>query len=143
VTRFVLDTTILSQVTKQAPLQPVLDWLDDRDQASLFVATYSLAEIERGILERAPGKGRAALETWFHGPKGPKHAFGGRILPFDEAAAAEWARLMSEGTAQGKPRSADDMIIAATASANGCIVVSLNDRHFRGAVPFVNPLSVS
>ena len=138
-TRYVLDTTILSNVTKQTPVQRVLDWLNGQDQALLFVATFSLAEIERGVRERAPGRKRDGLEAWFLGPLGPKLAFAGRVLSFDEAAATEWARLMAEGTAAGAPRSATDMIIAATAAANDCAVATLNDRHFRGAVPVVNP----
>jgi predicted nucleic acid-binding protein len=71
----------------------------------------------------------------------PKALFAGRILPFDERAAAEWARIMAEGTATGRPRSAIDMIIAATAAANGCTVATLNDRDFRGAVATFNPMT--
>ena len=52
----------------------------------------------------------------------------------------EWARIMAAGTAAGRPRSPIDMIIASTASVNGCVVVTANDRHFQGAVEFLNPL---
>ena len=47
-------------------------------------------------------------------------------LSFDEAAALIWARLMAEGTAVGQPRSALDMMIAAVAEANHCVVVTDN-----------------
>ena len=40
----------------------------------------------------------------------------------------------------GRPRRPLDMIIAATAAANGCTVVTLNERDFRGAVDCLNPL---
>jgi predicted nucleic acid-binding protein len=49
-------------------------------------------------------------------------------LPFDETAALIWARLMAEGTARGRPRSALDMIIAAVAEANDCVVVTDKER---------------
>ena len=139
--RYVLDTNVLSNVTKAVPSLPVIRWLDGQAESTLFVATFSLAEIERGILERSAGKKRDELEAWFHGTDGPKSMFAGRILPFNELAAAEWARLMAEGTATGRPRSATDMIIAATAAANDCTIVTLNDRDFRGAVPVINPQS--
>jgi hypothetical protein len=32
------------------------------------------------------------------------------------------------------------MVIAATAAANNCVVVTINERHFQGAVEFLNPL---
>ena len=82
------------------------------------------------------------MEAWFAGSEGPQALFAGRVLPFDERAALEWARLMADGTAAGRPRSAVDMIVAATAAAHGLTVATANERHFRGAcVPWVNPLS--
>lgn len=66
--------------------------------------------------------------------------FAGRVLPFGERAALEWARLMAEGTAAGRPRSAVDMIVAATASAWGLTVVTANEKHFRDTgVDWINP----
>ncbi|NOT41767.1 MAG: PIN domain-containing protein [Alphaproteobacteria bacterium] len=139
-TRYVLDTDVLSNAAKAAPLTPVVTWVEGQTADALFVASFSLAEIERGVLERAAGRKRDDLEAWFRGPRGPKALFAGRILPFDERAAAELARLMAEGTATGRLRSATDMIIAATAAANNCTVVTLNDRDFRGAVATFNPM---
>lgn len=40
----------------------------------------------------------------------------------------------------GQPRSALDMIIAAIAEANDCIVATGNERHFRSVVAYINPL---
>lgn len=140
-TRYVLDTDVLSNTAKAVALTPVVTWVEGQAADALFVASFSLAEIERGVLERAAGRKRDDLEAWFRGPGGLKALFAGRILPFDERAAAEWARIMAEGTASGRPRSATDMIIAATAAANGCTVATLNDRDFRGAVATFNPLT--
>jgi predicted nucleic acid-binding protein len=67
--------------------------------------------------------------------------FVGRVLPFDEQAALIWARLMAAGTATGRPRSAFDMIIAAVAEANDCVVVTDNEKDFAG-LKIVNPLRV-
>jgi predicted nucleic acid-binding protein len=79
------------------------------------------------------------LEDWYSGPEGPLALFPGRVLPFDEKAALIWARLMSEGTAKGKPRSALDMMVAAVAEASKCIVVTDNEKHFQG-IDILNPL---
>jgi hypothetical protein len=46
---------------------------------------------------------------------------------------------MAEGRAAGRPRSALDMIIAAVAEANDCVVVTDNEKDFAG-VKTVNPL---
>src|ERR1035438_420929 len=111
------------------------DQLDD----SLFICSLAVAEIGRGILEKPSGKKRTQLEAWFSGPEGPLALFAGRVLPFDEKAALVWARLMADGTASGRPRSPLDMIIAAVAEANHCVVVTENEKHFAG-LKIVNPL---
>jgi len=46
---------------------------------------------------------------------------------------------MTEGKARGRPRSALDMILAAVAEANNCIIVTDNERDFIG-LQIVNPL---
>jgi toxin FitB len=79
------------------------------------------------------------LDSWFTGPEGPEALFAGRVLPFDEAAALIWAQLMAAGTAMGRSRSALDMIIAAIADANACVVVTDNEGDFAG-VEIINPL---
>ena len=63
----------------------------------------------------------------------------GRILPFDEKAGLIWARLMAEGEIAGQPRSGLDMIIAAVAGANECVVVTDNERDF-SAIQIFNPM---
>ena len=98
-----------------------------------------LPQIRRGVLEKPAGKRRDQLEAWFLGPEGPQALFAGRVLPFDEAAALIWARLMADGKVNGRPRSALDTIIAAVAEANGCIVVTGNEKDFAG-VQVLNPL---
>jgi predicted nucleic acid-binding protein len=46
---------------------------------------------------------------------------------------------MAEGKAAGRPRSGLDMIIAAVAGANGCVVVTDNEKDFAG-LQIVNPV---
>ena len=130
--RYLLDTNIISNVTKPIPSEVLVAWMAQRADESMFISSLTIAEIRRGVLEKPAGKKRRDLESWFSGPEGPRALFAGRVLPFDETAALIWARLMAEGTATGRPRSALDMIIAAVAEANDCIVVTDNERHFAG-----------
>jgi predicted nucleic acid-binding protein len=139
VTRYLLDTNVISQVTKLQPSQALMEWLTDQADDTLFISSLSLAEICRGILEKPSGKKRRVLEDWFSGPEGPQALFRGRVLAFDERAALVWGRLMSEGTAAGRPRSALDMVVAAIAEANDCVLVTDNEKNF-SAVNVVNPL---
>lgn len=138
-TRYLLDTNIISNATKPQPSPALLTWLAEQDDNDLFISALTIAEIRRGLLEKPAGKKRTLLEAWFSGPEGPQALFSGRVLPFDEQAALIWARLMAEGTAKGRPRSALDMIIAAIAESDNCVVVTDNERDFTG-LKFFNPL---
>lgn len=137
--RYLLDTSVISNVTKPSPSSLLLAWMADQNDNDLFIASLTVAEIRRGILEKPAGKRRGQLENWFLGSEGPQSLFAGRVLPFDEAAALIWARLIADGKSTGKPRNALDAIIAAVAEANGCIVVTDNEKDFAG-VKIINPL---
>jgi predicted nucleic acid-binding protein len=142
VTRYLLDTNIISNVVKPQPSESLLVWMAAQRDDDLFIASLTVAEIRRGILEKPRGKKRDALEAWFAGPEGPQALFSGRILSFDDKAGLIWARLMAEGKATGRSRSALDMIIAAVAGAMDCVVVTDNEKDFAG-IPFVNPMRES
>jgi predicted nucleic acid-binding protein len=139
VIRYLLDTNIISNATKPAPSQSLIEWMAKQPDESLFISSLTIAEIRRGILEAPRGKRRDRLEAWFAGADGPQALFVGRVLPFDERAALVWAQLMSEGRAVARPRSDMDMIVAATAEVNNCKVVTDNEKHFRGIDVF-NPI---
>lgn len=137
--RYLLDTNILSNFTKPAPSESLVAWMADQSDDDLFIASLTLAELRRGVLEKPAGKRRDQLDAWFSGPQGPQALFAGRILPFDERAGLAWAELMAEGKAAGRPRSGLDTIIAAIAAANDCVVVTDNERDFAG-IELINQL---
>jgi predicted nucleic acid-binding protein len=142
VIRYLLDTNIISNALKPVPSPGLADWMEQQLDESLFISALTVAEIQRGMLLLPAGRRRRELESWFAGPSGPQALFVGRILAFDETAASIWARLMAEGSARGRPRSGLDMILAATAVANDCIMVTANEKDFTG-VTVVNPLKSS
>lgn len=138
-TRYLLDTNIISNVVKPQPSESLLAWWAGQRDEDLFIASLTVAEIRRGILEKPRGKKRDALDAWFTGTEGPQALFAGRVLPFDDKAGLIWARLMADGKAAGRPRSGLDMIVAAVAGANDCVVVTDNEKDFAG-IKFINPM---
>ena len=137
--RYLLDTNIISNITKPKPSESLITWMAEQADEDLFIASLTVAEIRRGVLEKPAGKKRDLLESWFSGPEGPQALFAGRVLPFDEKAGLAWARLMAEGRVKGRPRGALYMIVAAVAEANDCIVVTDNEKDFAG-LSILNPL---
>jgi toxin FitB len=91
VSRYLLDTNIISNVTRSVPSEALLAWMGEQVDDDLFVASLTVAEIRRGILYKPAGRKRDQLDAWFSGPDGPSALFAGRVLPFDEKAALIWA----------------------------------------------------
>ncbi len=138
-TRYLLDTNIISNAVKPQPSESLLAWMAGQRDEDLFIASLTLAEIRRGILEKPRGRKRDALNAWFAGQDGPQALFAGRILAFDDRAGLIWARLMAEGKAASRPRNGLDMIIASIAVANECSIVTDNEKDFAG-LQIVNPM---
>ena len=138
-TRYLLDTNIISNLVKPVPSESLLGWMGEQLDDDLHISAWTVAEVRRGILEMPVGRKRQALEDWFSGPEGPQALLAGRVLPFDDRAGLAWARLMAEGTAAGRPRSALDMIVAAVAEVHDCMIVTANEKDFAG-LDFINPL---
>lgn len=137
--RYLLDTNIISNVVKESPSPSLLAWMAEREDGELYISAFTLAELQRGILEKATGRKREALQKWFDGPEGPSALFAGRTLAFDDRAALVWASLMAEGKRAGRPRNGFDMIIAAVATANACTLVTDHERDFQG-LDMINPV---
>ena len=140
-TRYLLDTNVLSDAVKPRPSAALEAWMLAQSDDDLFTSALNIAEVQQGILFLPAGKKRRELEKWFEGPAGPVAIFAGHILSFDERAALIWAELMAEGRAKGRPRNALDMIVASIAQANDCTIVTDNERDFAGLKVF-NPTRV-
>jgi toxin FitB len=137
--RYLLDTNIISNLTKPKPSASLMAWMADQVDEDLFISSLTVAELRRSVLQKPAGKRRDELEAWFSGPDGPQSLFAGRVLSFDEKAALAWGRFMANGKAAGKPRSALDTIVAAVAVVNNCMIVTDNEKHFAD-VKTLNPL---
>lgn len=67
-------------------------------------------------------------------------SFGGRIAPFDAAAANSAAQLMADRQRAGRPGELRDTMIAGIALAHHATLATRNTRHFADlTVPVVNP----
>jgi predicted nucleic acid-binding protein len=63
VTRYLLDTNIISNVTRPQPSQALLAWWAQQRDEDLFISSLTVAEIWRGILESPRGRKRDALDS--------------------------------------------------------------------------------
>ncbi len=50
--RYLLDTNIISDVTKPAPSEALVAWMAEQADEDLFISSLTVAEIRRGLLEK-------------------------------------------------------------------------------------------
>ena len=124
---FLLDTCVLSELTRPKPHSSVLRWFETQDAAALFVSVLTVGEIEKGIAALPPGPKRVALTGWL---ATLRSAYADRVLPIDVAIAAIWGRAAARIERAGGRLSVVDGLIAATALHHGYTVVTRNVSDF-------------
>lgn len=110
--RCLLDTRVVSELTKPNPNPGLARWFASEQAEDLFLSAITIGEIRRGTAQLAPGRRRAALTAW---TDSLSRSFAGRILPVDEAVAARWAEIAARAERSGKPKPLADGLIAAIA----------------------------
>ncbi len=124
----VLDTNVLSESLRPRPLPQVLEWLRRQPRATLFTTSITEAEIRFGLEILPSGKRRATLLAAI------AHIFevdmAGCILPFDSAAAREFAAVAASRRRIGSPISQADAQIAAIVRSRGATLATRNTQDF-------------
>jgi toxin FitB len=124
----VLDTNVLSEASRPAPAQRVLDWLAAQQPAQLFTTTVSEAEFLYGLALLPIGKRRTGLEQAAR--RMFSEDFADRVLPFDSAAAQAFALIAAARRKKGRPIGDFDAQIAAIARSHGATVATRNVADF-------------
>jgi predicted nucleic acid-binding protein len=136
--RILLDTNVLSEVTKPRPDVHVLQWLDDLDEDRSFISVVSIAEIGRGVALMHMGRKRETLAEWL--AQDLPQRFEHRILPVNEPVALAWGDLMGTAKRRGRGLSSMDGLIAATAIAQDLTLATRNTRDFEGfGIELIDP----
>ncbi len=132
---FLIDTSIISEVRKGDRADPaVAMWWNGVAEDDLWLSPLVLGEIRKGVelvRTRDPGKAEA-IEAWL---ADVTSHFGNRMLPVDTAVAEQWGRMNAI-----RPVPVIDALLAATAKANGLILVTRNVADVAGLdVDVLNP----
>lgn len=125
---YLLDTCVISEVTRARPAPRVLAWLADAEPSNLFLSVVTLAELEQGIGASRHADKAAQLAGWLENEVLP--AFDGRVLAIDPALARRWGTLLREGRRAGTPRPLMDTLLAATVIEHGLVLATRNTADF-------------
>jgi predicted nucleic acid-binding protein len=137
-TGFLLDTNCISEVVRSKPEPRVMAWIEAAEESLLYLSVLTIGEIRKGLAGLPQGRRRSRLETWLEVELQAR--FSGRILSIDTAVADRWGLLAANAKIIGKPLSAIDGLLAATAIHHNLTVVSRNVSDFANTpAPVLNP----
>jgi toxin FitB len=121
----VLDTNVLSELTRPDPDAVVLAWVARQRRAELCTTAISEAELAYGLALLPKGRRRDALTQAVARLLG--EGLGGRVLAFDRIAAAAYGEIAAGRRAAGRPVATADGQIAAIARARGATLLATRD----------------
>jgi predicted nucleic acid-binding protein len=134
---FLLDTNVISEWQKPRPNPGLTAWTSSADEDDLFLSVVTLAELRYGIERMPEGSRRQRYEQWL------EHElffrFEGRILAVNQAIADSWGRIVALCASKGRPISAIDAFLAATAEVHRLTLVTRNVQHFTVLKAVLNP----
>ncbi len=122
-----LDTNVISELTRPVPAPPVIAFLSVQDD--LWLSAPVLHELEFGLRLLPRGRRRDALRGVLS--EFIRH-YEDRILPVDEKAAVWAARFRAEARERGRSLDLGDALIAGTARACDLSVATRNATDFGG-----------
>lgn len=124
---YLLDTNIVSEFTRERPNKNVIALYEARKNICAISAT-SFQELVYGAEKMPEGKRKNSIKIFIENLKNNIE-----IIPYDGFAAEICGRLSGQCSAEGKTLPYADTQIAATAIANGMVLVTHNTQDFSQA----------
>jgi len=135
VSRFLLDTNVVSELTRECPEPNVLAFLDRAPHP--MISSIVVHELQVGVQLLPTGQRKDRLQAAI---SIVLSAFDRRILPVDRPSAEWAANLRAELIRSGHTPSLPDVLIAGTAAVHNLAVATRNVRDFEGlGIGVVNP----
>ncbi len=130
---YLIDTNVVSELTKEPPAPQVIAFLTR--QHDLWLSVIVVHELEFGV-QNMPGGQRRDRVSAFYQIFIERHT--SRILPVDRAVAEHAAQLRAQARRAGRKLKLADALIAGTAIVHNLILATRNVKDF-AALDVVNP----
>ena len=127
---YLIDTHVISELTKPAPSAAVLGWFANTPVQHIYISSVTLCEMQLGLALLPISKRRRALTVAIEALV--QEDFAQRCLSLDARCAPLYGELAAKQQQRGTPCSAEDAMIAAIALAHQFTLVTRNTKDFEG-----------
>jgi toxin FitB len=134
----VLDTNVISELTRQSPAPRVISWLDALAAAEIATTAITAAELLYGVARMPDERRKTELAAAVQGLLSDD--FQGRVLSFDEPAAHRYADIVTSRERLGRPIGVADAQIAAICRTIDATLATRNTDDFQETgIELINP----
>ena len=123
---YLLDTNVISELTKLQPEAKVVSWFHATNEELLYLSVLTIGEIRKGIDSLPRSNKRALLESWLVNDLVLR--FAGRILDVNLDIAERWGLISAQAKIAGTPLAVVDGLMAATALHHNLTLVTRNTK---------------
>ena len=135
---YLLDTNVISELTKLRPEAKVVSWFHATSEELLHLSVLTIGEIRKGIDSLPRSNKRALLESWLANDLVLR--FAGRILDVNLDIAERWGLISAQAKIGGAPLAVVDGLMAATALHYNLTLVTRNTKDVQVAgINTLNP----
>lgn len=128
---YILDTNVISELVAAQPNDRVVRWIEKIDPDKVFLSVIAIAELKKGIDKLPDSKRKDLLGIWLR--EDLLVRFQDHILPIDIDTMLLWGAMNARLEAAGRPISAIDALLAATAEQHQYTLVTRHTGHFENA----------
>lgn len=123
----VLDTNVLSELTKRDSDPNVVDWFGVGNTDEFWITSTTISELLLGVARMPEGQRHDTLKEHYTRIFA---VFEGRTLSFESHSAEIFAELVADRFNRGRPISREDAQIAASCLATGAALATRNAKVF-------------
>lgn len=136
--KYLLDTCIISELSKKTPNNKIIRWIKDKHETDLFMSVLTLGEIQKGITKLEDSKKKRELVKWIESDLPQR--FEKRILPVTDYVSRKWGEIQGLAEQQGNEMPVIDSLIAATGLTYNLEVITRNTEDMKASgVQLFNP----
>lgn len=136
--KYLLDTSVISELISNRPNPDVVDFIDSLDQENIYLSAITVGEIAKAIQKLTNAQRKEKLEKWLR--EDLLVRFEGNIIPLDTNIFIRWGELSAKLEGIGVEQPAIDSLIAATVLTHRMVLVTINETDFENMeIEIVNP----
>ncbi|HNC09604.1 MAG TPA: type II toxin-antitoxin system VapC family toxin [Anaerolineales bacterium] len=136
--KYLLDTSVISELISSKPNQKVVAFVDSLDPEDIYISAISVGEIARGIEKLNDIDRKHVMKEWLY--EDFLVRFDGQVISLDPHIFIRWGELTARVENIGMEFPVMDAMVAAIVSTHEMVLVTMYEDDFKDkGIQVINP----